>query len=662
MRKYFLLAVLILTSGSFAQNKYMIYLKDKGITKSERLEKTGESYQSALDELTERCIIRRIKNLGEDNIISYEDVPLRNEYLSVIETLDIKIENKLKWFNAVSAYLTGEQLNFINQLAFVEKVEPVRILKFGSELPAHSEFLNKLVPDDFPINYGPSFDQLKLSDVPIVHSEGINGQDVLVGMLDTGFDWKNHESLKEAKIIAEYDFVHHDNVTSDEGNDQPGQHNHGTLTFSVVGGFKDSSLIGAAFGSDFILAKTEDIRSETHVEEDNYAAALEWMENLGVDITSSSLGYNIFDPPQFSYSYEDMDGKTTIVTRAAEIAFRKGVLTVTSAGNEGTTQWYYIIAPADGINSIGVGAVDGDNQLAGFSSRGPSSDGRIKPDVVTKGVSVFGAVAGSFNGYRTASGTSLSAPIASGIASLVLSAHRHLKNTQLRSILFETADNNDAPDFERGYGLLSALRAVEFPNLEFTGGTYTVRKMFIEKDDIVPGSVSLHFSTNGIDFTDVPMTFDDERTYTYKMPYLFDGDSVRFYFTYEDNLNNTFREPEDDNYKFIYGQLEVSLNLQIHRKFTDYIVSEVFPNPFQPASHSFTRLALKSSGNEKLRIAIIDVSGQQVKVFETITNEGENYFDWDGISDRGIPCASGVYYYLIRLGDRDFGRKMILIK
>src|SRR4030066_1142802 len=105
MRKYFLLAVLILTSGSFAQNKYMIYLKDKGITKSERLEKTGESYQSALDELTERCIIRRIKNLGEDNIISYEDVPLRNEYLSVIETLDIKIENKLKWFNAVSAYL-----------------------------------------------------------------------------------------------------------------------------------------------------------------------------------------------------------------------------------------------------------------------------------------------------------------------------------------------------------------------------------------------------------------------------------------------------------------------------------------------------------------------------------------------------------------------------
>jgi len=231
-------------------------------------------------------------------------------------------------------------------------------------------------------------------------------------MLDTGFDWKEHESLQNATIIAEYDFVNQDSVTADQEDDQPGQHSHGTLTFSVLGGYKDSSLIGAAFGSDFILAKTEDIKSETHVEEDNYAAALEWMENYGVDITSSSLGYSVFDPSTFSYTYEDMDGKTTIVTKAAEIAFRKGVLTVTSAGNEGGTSWFYIIAPADGFNTLGIGAVDANNNVAGFSSRGPTFDGRIKPDVVTRGVSVYGAVAGTFSNYTRASGTSLSAPLA----------------------------------------------------------------------------------------------------------------------------------------------------------------------------------------------------------------------------------------------------------
>ena len=115
------------------------------------------------------------------------------------------------------------------------------------------------------------------------------------------------------------------------------------MVFSIVGGFKDSVLIGSAFGSDFILAKTEDITSEKHIEEDNYAAALEWMENYGVDITSSSLGYSTFDPPEFSYTYSDMDGQTTIVTRAAELAFRRGVLTMTSAGNEGGALWLSLI-------------------------------------------------------------------------------------------------------------------------------------------------------------------------------------------------------------------------------------------------------------------------------------------------------------------------------
>ncbi|TDJ56000.1 MAG: T9SS type A sorting domain-containing protein, partial [Ignavibacteria bacterium] len=421
------------------------------------------------------------------------------------------------------------------------------------------------------------------------------------------------------------------------------------------------SLIGSGFGSDFVLAKTEDIRSETHVEEDNYAAALQWMENLGVDITSSSLGYSQFDASTFSYTYEDMDGKTTIVTRAAEIVFRKGVLTVNSAGNEGQTPWFYIIAPADGFNTIGVGAVNSSNEVAGFSSRGPTFDGRIKPDVVTRGVSVYGAQAGNFRGYLRASGTSLSAPIASGLASLLLSAYPHLKNTQLRNILFETAGNTTTPNNERGYGLLSALRAVEFPNLKSTQGTFTIYKMFIEKENIFANQVSINLLAEGHIIEPQAMEFDGERTYTFKLPYFFNGDVIQFYFTYSDSSNNSFREPAQRNYEIISGQLEVSLNIPLERRFTDFIVSEVYPNPFVPFTHNFTRISLKSRGNEKLRITILDAVGQGVKLFETETIDGENYFDWNGISDRGWPCASGVYYYLIRMGDRDFGRKMILL-
>ncbi len=422
MKKYLLIFIALPFFLSYSQTKYLIYFKDKGITETEKIEKSTPQYKTALSLLTDKSIERRIKNMGEENFITFEDLPIYEEYVNEFELLNIKIQNKLKWFNAVSAYLTAEQLQLVEKMDFVKIIERVKILIFSSPSEVNeSVFKNS---STLSLNdYGPSFGQLQLSDVPAVHSKGITGEGVLIGLLDTGFDWKNHESLINTNVVAEYDFVFKDSTTSNDTNDVANQHNHGTLILSIIAGQKDSSLIGAAFGSDFILAKTEDIRSETHVEEDNYAAALEWMEGYGVDITSSSLGYSIFDPSTFSYSYSDMDGKTTIVTRAAELSFRRGVVTITSAGNEGNSSWFYITAPADGINTLGIGAVNNNNDVADFSSRGPSFDGRIKPDIVAQGVNVYGALAGNFNGYGTASGTSVSAPIASGIAALLFSAH-----------------------------------------------------------------------------------------------------------------------------------------------------------------------------------------------------------------------------------------------
>ena len=218
------------------------------------------------------------------------------------------------------------------------------------------------------------------------------------------------------------------------------------------------------------------------------------MENLGVDVTSSSLGYNEFDPETYSYTYADMDGKTTIVTKAAELAFQRGVVTITAAGNEGNKKWYYIIAPADGFNTVAVGAVDSDNNIATFSSRGPTYDGRIKPDIVAMGVNVYGASSNGTNLYTYGSGTSSATPIAGGIAALLLSAYPYLTNEQVRSIFHETSDNSENPNNERGYGLLSAAKAISFPNLERSGNNFILHKAFMDSFSV--SNVQLHYSTD----------------------------------------------------------------------------------------------------------------------------------------------------------------------
>jgi hypothetical protein len=660
--KKILLIFLFFNASVLPQSKCFIYLKDKGIKEGDELKKGSRLYELAIQNLSEKSIKRRIKNMGYDDMITYHDIPLNEKYIAEIEALGINIENKLNWFNAVTAYINEFQIEKLRKMSFIENVEPVKSMVFNKPEPEASDIIDKQVNNFNGYNYGFSFGQLQLSEIPVVHSRGITGEGVLLGLLDTGFDWKNHESLVNANVIAEYDFVFKDSSTANDSTDRADQHDHGTLVFSIIGGFKDSLLIGASFGSDFLLAKTEDVRSETHLEEDNYAAALEWMEREGVDITSSSLGYSIFDPGQFSYSYSDMDGQTTIVTRAAELAFRRGIVTVTSAGNEARGPWFYIIAPADGFNTLGIGAVNGNNQVAEFSSRGPASDGRIKPDLVTQGVNVYGAKAGDFTEYVNRSGTSAAAPIAGGIAALLLSAHPHLRNTQVRNILFESADNNESPDYERGYGLISALEALEFPNLMEFEGSFKLTKMFLENENINPQTVKIHYSTTADDYTEEYMQFDGKYSFSFLFPYLFDGDLINFYITYADFSNNTFRVPINDLYKFFYGQLDIQLSLDLKREYTDYVVSDPYPNPFFPKEQIETYIDIKSGGNENLQVTIIDALGQQVKKFNQLTSPGTNRIVWMGFSENGSAVSSGAYYFLIELSDDKYGRKIVLLR
>ena len=635
----------------------MIYFKDKGINSGQTLSKTSALYKGALSNLTERAIERRKKLLG-DEIISYEDLPIRNKYIDILNSLGVKIVHKLTWFNAVSAYIDDSQLTTIRELPFVVKVEPVKVMKFKRNMIEQSGLEKS--NDASELNYGSSFTQLNLMDVPIVHSKGFIGEGVIIGLLDTGFRWRDHESLINADVIAEYDFIFDDSITANQPEDTPSQDSHGTSVFSEVGGFKDSTLIGASYGSSFILAKTEDIRSETHVEEDNYAAALIWMENYGVDITSSSLGYSEFDTSTYSYTYEDMNGETTIVTKACELAFSKGVVTITAAGNEGNTSWHYITAPGDGFNTITVGAVYSSNKVTSFSSRGPTYDGRIKPDILAQGSGVFAVSASGFTRYNTGfAGTSAAAPLACGVVGLLLSAHPYLTNVQVRDILLRTADNFSSPDNNRGYGLVSAAKAINYPNVQIDNSNNIIHKIFINDYAVDPTTVEINYSVDGPDYVQQNMSFEGTFKYNFVLPTFNDGDSVEFYFTYSDSSGTNYREPSDRNYMFTYGGKFVTLTPEINNVPTSYVLSQNYPNPF----NGQTKINFVSSGKQSAELIVYDILGQKIRIlFNSVPGVGLNTISWDGKNEDGLGVSSGVYYYVLKIGDDYFSKKMVLLK
>jgi subtilisin family serine protease len=321
-----------------------------------------------------------------------------------------------------------------------------------------------------------------------LHALGVIGNGVVIGMLDNGFNnYRTHPALKSINVLATHDFIHNIDDVTKQSWEISGQGDHGEGTLSAVGGYDPGNMIGAAFGASFILAKTEMDSSgnsyDYHSEEDTYVAALEWMEQLGVDITSSSLAYKEFSDTTLngtgSYTWQNLDGRTTKVAQAAIIAARKGVLVVTAMGNEGyqsgkgtsvlhedTTLW----SPADADSILAVGATASDFELASFSGCGPTADGRIKPDVVAQGLGVYWASGTS--SYSSVNGTSCSTPLVAGVAALIMSAHPTWDAQKVRSAMLNTAVHyNDGtvqsatyPNNYYGYGVVDALSAAQYGN------------------------------------------------------------------------------------------------------------------------------------------------------------------------------------------------------
>ena len=630
MKILFFIFFLGIIISTFPQTKYLIFFKEKDITREHFLLKSNLTLNEAEKLISPRSINRRKKTMGEYLFLTYEDLPINENNILTLKALGVKIIHRLKWFNAVSAHLSDNQYFTVKELPFVKKIQPVKKLKSYlnlSETNSSSFKQNILFADSgFVYDYGPSFNQYMLSDIPPVHNIGITGEGVIIGMLDSGFR-RTHEAFNNMDIIAEWDFVDSDSSTANE----PGE-DHGTFTLSLIGGFNEGNMVAPSFSSSYVLAKTENVVIESHIEEDNFAAALEWMDSIGVDITSSSIGYSVFDDSTYSYTYEDMDGQTTIVSQACNLAFERGIINITSAGNGGLSSWYYISAPADAFEIISVGAVTDQGENTWWHSRGPTYDGRLKPEVCAQGEGVgIGAEAtGGFSISNGIWGTSGACPIAAGIVGMLLSKFPSLNNHQVRSIVLQSGDNLVSPDNVRGYGLLSAVKAVTFPNLSVANGVFQLNKIFMIEQGIVPTTVLLHYSIGNNPYFKEAMTFNGGHLFNFDFPIIFNPDTIRFYFTYSDSLGNSFREPEISFYKFYYGNLIIELdptnftavddrNFETVNKF---VLFQNYPNPYNPSTKiKFTIPSVIASGTKQSQLVtlkVYDVLGNEIL---TLVNE-----------------------------------------
>ena len=275
--------------------------------------------------------------------------------------------------------------------------------------------------------------------------------------MDTGFNL-THNSLLGINVIDQWDVLKNDQETADETDEEVAvnQDYHGTAVLSTIASNAPGEFMGVAFDAEFLLAKTEDVSQEVQFEEDNYVAGLEWGEENGADVVSTSLGYLDW------YEYSDMDGNTAVTTIAVDIAASLGVVCVTAAGNSGSSSWYYIIAPADADSVISVGAVDDNDIIATFSSHGPTSDGRTKPEVCARGRQTWCINPNSNTNYSRLSGTSLACPLVAGAAALIIQARPDWSAMEVREAMMMTASNADNPDNTYGYGILNAGEAINY--------------------------------------------------------------------------------------------------------------------------------------------------------------------------------------------------------
>ncbi|MDH4037962.1 MAG: S8 family peptidase [Candidatus Krumholzibacteria bacterium] len=426
----------------------------------------SEKESGRLDEarraLTPHARARRARNRGTANLVDARDVPVSDAFIDGLRAQGARIRHVSRWLNAVSIDATPATLERIQALPYARRLDVVR----AGRAPLPQPTIESPPPRSrvsTALDYGASGTQIQMMGVDALHDQGLDGSGIWIAMFDTGFNNLGHDAFQNLDVMVTRDFVNGDSLVSDQPG-QAGSGNHGCMTLSTIGAYAPGNLIGPAYGATYILAKTENTEWERHMEEDAWVAAAEWADSIGADIISSSLGYSTgFTNGEPSYSWQDMNGNTTIVTLGADIAASRGILVVNSAGNDGFVALpaNTLIGPSDGDSVLCVGAVDAFGSRASFSSVGPTFDGRIKPDVMAMGLSVTVASPFDPTSYFGNSGTSFSCPLVAGAAALILQARPAASNQAIMDALRSTASQSGAPGRLMGWGIIDAPAAAD---------------------------------------------------------------------------------------------------------------------------------------------------------------------------------------------------------
>jgi subtilisin family serine protease len=447
--------VLLSQQVSAQELKYLIHLRDKN--------NNGYNLSSPSSFLSEKSIGRRTK---QNIVMDSTDLPVTKAYIdSLLSVPSLRLLNKSKWFNQLLIGISDTiALQQIREFSFVLSSEPVnynisnkitkKISINRSELIvgiSTPENRNNITGISSPYNYGSSYNQIHIHHGEFLHELGFQGEAMTVAILDDGFNNylsnRAFETLRnEHRILGTYDFVNSKVSVNEEGL-------HGSNCFSIIGANIPNVMIGSAPAANYWLFKTEDDHSETPVEEQNWVAAAEFADSVGVDLITTSLGYGYFDDSTFNLGYADRNGHTALVSKAANLAVSKGMIVTASMGNSGNDvgEKIYVGCPADGDSVYAVGAIKSNGQIATFSSLGPNGSGQVKPDGVSIGSGT--SLVGNDGNLYYGDGTSYSTPNVAGLIVCLWQAFPEFNSHDILLAVRQSSDQFKNPDERYGYGL-----------------------------------------------------------------------------------------------------------------------------------------------------------------------------------------------------------------
>jgi len=429
---------------------YRLTLSDKN--------NTPYSIDNPSEYLSERALAKRARFCIP---ITEQDFPVNPQYVQQIKDVDaqIRVLCSCKWLNTVTIYCPDStKLPQLTLLPFVTDILPVANYNLDSLAPMAAVpepeyspmMLNPFRDSVTSYDYGTGFAQIAIHNGQLLHNDGFRGEGMLIAIFDAG--WDNVDSgaffshiFSEGRMLGTRDLIpFRNNVYSG--------HQHGTLVTSTMACETETQLVGTAPHANFFLIRSEEPESEQLIEEDFWAQAAVIADSIGADVINSSLGYtNFADFPQYTNTYADMDGVSSVASRAATLLAQKGVIVCVSAGNDGANEWHYISHPADAEGILAVGAADIFGEAAPFSSRGPSYDGRVKPDIASVGVNTACVYPGDF--LYVANGTSLAGPVAAGLCACLWQALPEASSLQVMQYIRENGSCYDNPNDSLGYGI-----------------------------------------------------------------------------------------------------------------------------------------------------------------------------------------------------------------